>query len=76
MLRDRMALANELWASGVRAQFLQVASPSLTTFYQFAHAHHIPWLAVIERTTFSTAATVKVQHTYRPKLSVPFVVRS
>ena len=55
-----MALANELWAAGIRAQFLQVLSASLTTFYEFAHTHHIPWLAVIERSTFSAAATVKV----------------
>lgn len=60
MLKERMALARELWTAGVRAQFLQAASPSLTAHYEFANAHRIPWLAVIERNTFSAADTVKV----------------
>lgn len=60
MLKERMALARELWAAGIRAHFLQAASPSLTAFYEFAHAHRITWLAMIERSTFTAAATVKV----------------
>ena len=60
MLKERMALAKELWAAGVRAQFLHAASPSLTAHYEFANAHKISWLAIIQSTTFSAADTVKV----------------
>jgi hypothetical protein len=61
MLKERMALAKELWAAGLRALFLQAANPHMKDHYEFASVHHIPWLAVLEKSTFAAAETVKVR---------------
>jgi histidyl-tRNA synthetase len=60
MLRERMTLAAELWAAGVRAELLHAAAPSLKEQYSAARSRGIAWLAIIEAATFSAAATVKV----------------
>lgn len=66
MLKERMGLARELWAAGLRALFLQAANPHMKDHYEFASAHHIPWLAVLEKSTFAAAETVKVCQTPPP----------
>lgn len=60
MLKERMALAKELWAAGVRALFLQAVSPSLKDHYEYANAHKISWFALLEKSTFAAADLVKV----------------
>ena len=60
MLQERMKLANELWAAGIRAQFLSASNPSMTHHFEFANLHRIPWLAILEKTALSTGDIVKV----------------
>jgi len=71
MLKERMGLARELWAAGLRALFLQAANPHMKDHYEFASAHHIPWLAVLEKSTFAAAETVKVCQTPPPPSCPP-----
>ena len=61
MLKERMALVKELWSAGIKALFLQAASPSLKDHYEYANAHHISWFAVIEKSTFAAGDVVKVR---------------
>ena len=63
LLKERMALAKELWSAGIKALFLQAVSPSLKEHYEYANAHRISWFAVIEKSTFAAADIVKVSKT-------------
>ena len=64
LLKERMALASDLWAAGLRAEMMQQAAPSLTAQYEYAHSRHIPWLLIIHGATLSAADTVKVRPHY------------
>lgn len=65
MLKERMSLVNELWGAGIKAQILPAINPSLTQHFEYANNHRIQWLAMLEKTSYSTADAVKVS----PKFS-------
>ncbi|KAK9811583.1 hypothetical protein WJX72_006503 [[Myrmecia] bisecta] len=65
LLKERMALTAQLWASGLRAEMMHAAAPSMTAQYEYAHMRHIPWLVIIHGATFSAADTVKVKNVER-----------
>jgi translation initiation factor 2-alpha kinase 4 len=61
LLKERMALARSLWDAGISAEMLPQTAPSLTDQYEYAQSRGIPWLVIIQASTFDAADTVRVK---------------
>lgn len=61
MLRTRLELLNELWASGVRAETLPRSSPSLTEQYEFARGRGARWLLLISEAELAASGCVRLK---------------
>eukprot|EP00850_Spirogloea_muscicola_P003239 SM000013S26408 [mRNA] locus=s13:225121:235378:+ [translate_table: standard] len=62
LLKERMEVVAELWAGGVKAEYLSLLAPSLTDQYEYARQKHIKWLIIITEALLSSTDTVKVRH--------------
>lgn len=48
LLQARMQLVASLWATGIKAELLPKAAPSMAEQHDHARAHGIKWLAVLD----------------------------
>ncbi|CAI5464592.1 unnamed protein product, partial [Closterium sp. Yama58-4] len=47
LLSKRMEVSAQLWAAGIKAEYVCVRAPSLTEQYEHAHEHGIKWLVLL-----------------------------
>eukprot|EP00850_Spirogloea_muscicola_P013114 SM000087S23396 [mRNA] locus=s87:428700:439817:+ [translate_table: standard] len=62
LLKERMEVVAELWAGGIKAEYLSSLAPSLTDQYEYARQKHIKWLIIITEAILSSTDAVKVRH--------------
>eukprot|EP01090_Pellita_catalonica_P000764 TRINITY_DN10535_c0_g2_i1.p1 TRINITY_DN10535_c0_g2~~TRINITY_DN10535_c0_g2_i1.p1 ORF type:complete len:440 (-),score=82.35 TRINITY_DN10535_c0_g2_i1:55-1239(-) len=61
MTEHRIAVAMELWESGIRANYAQVSRMSLESVYQKCKSDGVKWIVILKRREFETHQLVKVQ---------------
>eukprot|EP00850_Spirogloea_muscicola_P010860 SM000065S20209 [mRNA] locus=s65:314038:324123:+ [translate_table: standard] len=62
LLKERMEVVADLWAGGIKAEYLSSLAPSLTDQYEYARQKHIKWLIIITEAILSSTDAVKVRH--------------
>ncbi|KAJ8050404.1 Histidine--tRNA ligase, cytoplasmic [Holothuria leucospilota] len=71
MLEERLKLCNELWGSGIKAEFFYKRDPKILDQYQHAEKSQIPFLAVIgDKELKEKSVTLRNTKT-REEISVP-----
>ncbi|CAI7897804.1 unnamed protein product, partial [Closterium sp. NIES-54] len=61
LLSERMEVSAQLWAAGIKAEYVCVRAPSLTEQYEYAHEHGIKWLVLLTDAGLHTHSA-KVRH--------------
>lgn len=62
LLQERMELVAELWQANMKARFVPLTDPSLTTQYEYANENDIRCLIIITEAGLAQTGLVKVRH--------------
>ena len=61
LLRERLALAGQLWAAGVRAEIVPIAAPSATEEHDYAQRRGARFMVIIDVALLAAGERVRVK---------------